>query len=78
MIELGTRVKDSITGFCGIATARTVYLYGCIRVAVETTGLKELKPIEPVWFDEQRLAKDSPAQSGGPGIVAPNRDPRMP
>jgi hypothetical protein len=78
MIELGTRVKDSITGFSGVATARTEYLYGCVRVAVEPTELKDGKPIESVWFDEQRLAKDSPAQSGGPGIVAPNRDPRMP
>ena len=35
MIELGEKVKDTITGFTGIATARTDYLYGCIRVEVE-------------------------------------------
>ena len=31
MEELGSRVKDSITGFEGFAVSRTEYLYGCVR-----------------------------------------------
>lgn len=53
MFELGTKVKDQITKFSGIVTARTVFLNSEPRIMVEgmdTTG----RPIE-WWFDEERL-----------------------
>lgn len=34
-IALGDRVKDRITGFQGIAVARTEWLYGCVRITVQ-------------------------------------------
>ncbi len=43
MIELGKQYTDSITGFTGIATARTVYLNGCVRVALQGK-VDELSP----------------------------------
>lgn len=73
MTGLGTRVKDGVTGFEGVAMARTEYLYGCVRVCVQPTELRDGKPIEPVWFDEQRLDVTSPAKSGGP---QPNPPPK--
>jgi hypothetical protein len=82
MVKLGTKVKDSITGFEGIATSRTEYLYGCVRVCVEPQGLHDGKPIDPMFFDEQRLEEQPTAISGGPGdvpgarSVPPARDPR--
>lgn len=76
-IQLGSKVRDAITGFEGIATGRTDWLYGCTRITIEPDKLdKEGKPIEAQWFDEQRIevvkvdepkvSKDSSARSGGP------------
>jgi len=76
MIKLGNRVRDNITGFCGIATARAEWLFGCNRIAIEPQELKDGKPIEAQWFDEQRveliaetkpeISADNSAVSGGP------------
>ena len=73
MINLGAKAKDSITGFSGIAVARTTYLNGCVRILLEAKPNKDGKPRE-WWFDEQRLGP-SAATTGGPGAVPPARDP---
>jgi hypothetical protein len=69
MVKLGDRVTDTLTGFSGIATSRTEYLYGCVRIVVEPTELREGKPIDGQIFDEQRLDVASTAKTGGPGEV---------
>ena len=81
MIKLGSRVKDIYTGFEGTATGRTEWLYGCTRIAIEPTELHEGKPIESVWFDEQRVVEVeaqapivSPTNSATSG--GPQKDPR--
>lgn len=76
MIKLGSRVKDSLTGFTGIATGRTEWMFGCARISIEPEELKDGKPIEMAWFDEQRVvviedkaidvSSSSSAESGGP------------
>ena len=55
VIPLGARVRDSITGFEGIAIGRAVYLYECPAVAVQAEELESGKPIDKQWFDEARL-----------------------
>lgn len=35
MVQLGDKVKDRVTGLTGIATARTEWLNGCVRVSFE-------------------------------------------
>jgi hypothetical protein len=70
-VELGTRVKDKISGFEGIATGRTEYLYGCVRVLVEPERLEAGKPIEGEWFDEQRLVDVPEADAPGGPRAAP-------
>lgn len=79
-IQLGSTVKDTITGFSGIAVGRSTWLYGCVRIIVQTQELKDGKPIEPQWFDESQLeimappseailktlAKDAPPQGPRP------------
>jgi hypothetical protein len=79
MITLGSTVRDTQTGFEGIAVAYTQWMYGCNRYAVEP-GLDEKgRPQEPVWLDEQRVelvenaATRAYAQTGGPPI---HGDPR--
>jgi len=34
MIKLGDKVKDVVTGYTGIATAKTEYLNGCVQMTV--------------------------------------------
>ena len=73
-MKLGSRVRDSITGFAGIAVSRTEYLYGCVQVGVQPVVLTpEGKPEEIVYFDEQRLSGTSAAVTGGPGDHPPQR-----
>lgn len=55
-IQLGDEVKDSITGFKGIAIGRTTWLTGCDRIMVQPKGInKEGKIYEPQSFDEGTL-----------------------
>jgi hypothetical protein len=75
-IKLGSIVRDSITGFTGLAVCRSEWLYGCARVGIQATELKDGKPVEVQHFDEQsvevvkpgkpKISKDSSAESGGP------------
>ena len=55
MIKLGDKYKDKITGYTGIATARVIFLTGCVRVELTSTKLsKEGKP-QSEYFDEMNL-----------------------
>lgn len=76
MIKLGNRVRDLVTGFEGIATARTEYLYGCVHITITPRVGADGKQPDSGWFDEQRgeviedtpapMAKAYSATSGGP------------
>lgn len=86
-VTLGKEYKDSISGFSGIAIARTMYLYNCVRVMLSPTKLKTDGDFLPdAWFDEPVLiavrskkvikTKKKQAVTGGPSrSVPPNRDP---
>lgn len=66
-IKLGDKVKDPISGFTGTAVGITKYLWGCTSIGVCTNVLKDGKPIEWQWFDENRLTKDIKSKiTGGP------------
>jgi hypothetical protein len=54
-IELGSKVKDRISGFVGIVYARTEWMYGCRRYTVQPQELKDGRPVESVAFDEDQL-----------------------
>lgn len=58
MIELGSKVKDSITGFVGVVTARAEYLSGCHQLLVQPPTDDKGEYKEPHWFDEQRVLVD--------------------
>lgn len=53
MVTLGSRVKDRISGFVGIVTARTEFLHECVRIGIasETVG-SDGKVAESYWIDE--------------------------
>lgn len=54
-INLGDRVRDKITGFEGVVTARTEWLYGCVRVTVQPEKMKDGKTLESQNFDEPQM-----------------------
>jgi len=53
--DRGEEVKEVITGFTGIVIGRTEWLNGCKRYGVKPRELKDGKPIQEEWFDEQQL-----------------------
>lgn len=71
---LGDRVRDRVTGFSGIVTARTEWLNKCVRILVQPEKLHEGKPIEAQSFDEEQIEilqtgayfETKPEPSGGP------------
>jgi len=73
-INLGDEAKDAVTGFSGIATARTVWLNGCVRVSLQPRKLdKDGKVQEALTFDEPQLVlvkagavPCGPRDTGGP------------
>ena len=74
-IDLGTEVKDPITGYVGIATCRTEYLYGCARIGVQGKAREDGKiPPNLHYFDELQLVKMEPDRNKG----GPRPDPRGP
>lgn len=54
-VKLGTKVKDSITGFVGFATARCEYINGCVQFEITPEELKDGIPQKEYWLDEQRV-----------------------
>lgn len=88
MIELGSLVKCKVTGYKGIATARIVYLNGCVRVEVTPQGQTGDKGIEikSTFLDEGQLEvvgnginkkPKKVKETGGPRECFPHRkDPK--
>jgi len=79
MIKIGETVKDIVTGFKGVVTSRTEYLYGCTRLGVQPKADKDGKMPEAQWFDEPALTKVKGSKTlerasldtGGPGMGNP-------
>jgi len=56
MINLGDKVKDTVTGFTGIAVARVNWLHGCDRIIIQPIGTdKDGKIFESQHFDEPQV-----------------------
>ena len=72
MVKLGDKVKDEITGFEGIITGVSDWLYGCRQVHVVSQDLDGGEP-KSCWFDEQRVDLNSKVETGGPQPVPPKR-----
>jgi len=54
-IPCGAEVKDRVSGFTGIVTARHDYMWGCVMYSVQPQELHEGQPVENRAFDEARL-----------------------
>jgi len=73
--ELGEVLKDKITGFQGVATARTEYFTDCEHYGLASQSLgQDGKPIDWEWFDETRLVK----VKGKKRVMKESRTPSKP
>jgi hypothetical protein len=74
IVKLGDTVIDPLTGFTGLVTSRTEFLFGCVRLAVESKEMKDGKPVE-LYLDEQRVTvlPDSNEQAKQRAIWEGNR-----
>lgn len=79
--NLGSEVKDQITGFTGIVTSRHQWINNCNTYGVQCQKLKDGIPTESQRFDEPQLELvkkevfESNQRSGGPDrkVQQPNR-----
>lgn len=51
MINLGDKVRDTISGFEGIAIGHSKFLHGCDTIGIKPQGLHDGQPIAAHWFD---------------------------
>lgn len=73
-VNLGDKVKDSITGFSGVVVGVTTWLHGCRRITVLPDHLdKEGKLLESQMFDEPQLVliKAKKVKAGDPSTGGP-------
>jgi hypothetical protein len=57
-VNMGDRVRDSITGFKGIVVGISEFLHVCRYVGVQSEDLVDGKPLEVEWFDEQCITAE--------------------
>jgi len=76
--NLGEELRDKITGYQGVVSARTEWLYGCRRYTVQSREMKDGKPVDSLTCDEMAMerVKVAPkgkkvASTGGPHDEAP-------
>ncbi len=74
IVELGQKVKDTLSGVKGTAIGRTEFLYGCVRIMIQPKGEKDGIPFDAFVVDEPQVEvldrKAAPK-------VAPAHGPRM-
>lgn len=80
-IKLGDKVRCKITGFIGIAVARTEFINGCVQYSVAPKISKDSKFPEEYPVDEQSLEvlpvkkkKIEKNENGGRGIKIINKN----
>ena len=75
--ELGTKVKDIVTGTAGICVVRSEHLNGCVQYGIRQSVDKDGKVPETYWADSQQLehvgqgiaAKIKKTFTGGPSEI---------
>jgi len=53
--QLGDEASDMVSGFQGVVTAKTEFLNGCVRCAIDPPVDKDGKPVDTRWFDIEQL-----------------------
>ena len=80
MVTLGSRVRDTITGYEGIVTGRSEFLNGCVSICIARSEVTKDGDVKFEWFDEQRVkviergafaSEPTSATAGGPHPIPP-------
>lgn len=74
-IKLGNEYKDVISGFTGIAIARTEWINGCVRVTLSPKLDKDGKFQDSVCLDVEQLEATGNAITITPKEVGGDRTP---
>lgn len=75
-IKLGSKVKDTVTGFKGIAVSKVEYINGCVQYGVVPKTKDNSQP-QVEYIDYQQLAvlskpkKIKSSDTGGPQSYKP-------
>lgn len=70
--KLGSRLRDKVSGFVGIASSRIEYLSGCVQYCLVPGVDKDGKYVDGHYIDVQRLevvdegVSIDPTETGGP------------
>ena len=51
-IALGQLARDKVSGFEGVVYGITTWMNGCRRIGLKSQNLKDGKPLDVEWFDE--------------------------
>lgn len=79
-IEMGDRVKDTLSGFTGVVIARSEHMTGCNQLYVLPVSDKDNEVKEGHWFDVERIEKIEAAvievkpRLTGCDVPVPNRN----
>ena len=66
-IKLGDKVKDTITGFEGIATSQIKFLNGCVQIGIQPYGLTKDGDVKEQHFvDSQQIEVIKPPKPEKP------------
>jgi len=76
MIKPGDIVRDRITGFEGVVHCRAEWLFGCVRISVQSTEMKDGAPRPMETFDEPSLEYVGPSNVSGSDEPPPTGGPR--
>jgi hypothetical protein len=83
-VNLGDTARDKITGLTGTVVAITEWLHSCKRVTIQSTELRDGKPLDNQTFDgpQMELVKKAgyyepeARKTGGPSITpSRSKDP---
>lgn len=81
MIKLGQKARDTVSGFTGTVVARTEWLNGCVRIAIQPKVDKDGKMVDNAEFDEPQVEVvveepigRGPSDTGGPLPFKPSRN----
>lgn len=55
IFNCGDLAKDKVSGMTGVVASRADHLYGCNRYWIQPRELKDGKPVDGQWFDEDAL-----------------------
>ena len=55
--QIGDTLKDRLSDFQGVVVAITFYATGCEHYGLQSSALKDGRPVDYEWFDEVKVTR---------------------